>query len=764
MNQLAVDQLKELADVSDGAVELIRSWEGDAGLVLDVSLDTRGIETKGNGIKVRSRERFQFLVDGAYPYRPPSVLVSHARWAGTAHVQWRRHLCLYATPSVEWNPAEGMRGLIDRLVSWLQAAAEGRLDPEGQPLHPPVAYSSSSAGQVVIHPDVDELVPWGERVVPGRTSLVYAWCERSGQRIDILEWLRPEEVYDRVLAVEFEPLDAAGRPFYVAPLILVSEEMSMEYPGRAAALADSLEGFGVSRDELLQAITRAGTINGAIAGAASLEKNAPVAVLLGTPARRVSGVRRLAHITAWRLDDFGEEVTGLLRRVGRLDDPELEEKVRSLAHDWLAFADIKWMIVHENRPEVTYRRDEGSAASWLRGKRVLVLGCGALGAPIAEHCLRAGVSALTVADNSTVKPGILLRQPYSDADVGYNKAQRLARRLSPIRRDLTVEPLISNVINLFSGADQTAPDYDLVVDATADIGVRAAIETARAQRRDQWPPVITGLFGHDAMRALGILSRPGATGAGHDVLRRIAIDGRGPAAGSWRDIVKDFFPDPPRTQMFFPEPGCSAPTFTGSAIQTTALASSLFWATIAELADARRGEPMVAVAVRLPGACESALGTSRLSWPDDHVATDVSGRFEVRVSARALAEMRAETRRGARARNACRNRRHAAGFLRRRHRQPLRRLRGGSITGQCLVRRVLRPRHRWYASVDRALSGAYRESRRIRGHVAHPPVRARVSKPDRRVGHGVDRRTERNRPPGADAHSRRFANRMGGMA
>jgi hypothetical protein len=32
-----------------------------------------------------------------------------------------------------------MHGLISRLTLWLQRAAEGTLDPEGQSLHPPVA-------------------------------------------------------------------------------------------------------------------------------------------------------------------------------------------------------------------------------------------------------------------------------------------------------------------------------------------------------------------------------------------------------------------------------------------------------------------------------------------------------------------------------------------------------------------------------------------------------------------------------------------------
>jgi hypothetical protein len=266
------------------------------------------------------------------------------------------------------------------------------------------------------------------------------------------------------------------------------------------------------------------------------------------------------------------------------------------------------MVIHEDRPEVTNRRDDTTPAAWLRGKRVLVLGCGALGAPIAEHCVRAGVAALTVADNSVVKPGILIRQPYRDSDIDYFKAQRLAGRLSSVRRDLTVESLTSNVIGMFVGEHAKVPDYHLVIDATADIGVRAAIETARATARDDWPPVITGLFGHDAMRALSIVSRPGATGSAHDILRRIAIDAHATGGGLLGDIAEDFFPDPPRTKMFFPEPGCSSPTFTGSSIQTAALAASVFWTAISELADPESEDPMVAVAIALPSASRTGAG------------------------------------------------------------------------------------------------------------------------------------------------------------
>ena len=69
--------------------------------------------------------------------------------------------CLYAAPSVEWVPSGGMDSFIERLAAWVVRAAEGTLDPDGQPLHPPVAYPTAGAGVAVVHPDVRQSGPVG---------------------------------------------------------------------------------------------------------------------------------------------------------------------------------------------------------------------------------------------------------------------------------------------------------------------------------------------------------------------------------------------------------------------------------------------------------------------------------------------------------------------------------------------------------------------------------------------------------------------------
>src|SRR6202035_371918 len=116
-------------------------------------------------------------------------------------------------------------------------------------------------------------------------------------------------------------------------------------------------------------------------------------------------------------------------------------------------------------------------AQWLLGKSVLVLGCGALGARIAEHCARAGVRKLVVADNHAVGTGLLVRQPYEDADIGRLKAPRLASRLALIRPSpgLEVKAEIGDVRETVLGSDAVPPKVDLIVDATANRGVSARI-------------------------------------------------------------------------------------------------------------------------------------------------------------------------------------------------------------------------------------------------------------------------------------------------
>jgi hypothetical protein len=562
-----------------------------------------------------------------------------------------------------------MDGFLERLSEWIVRAAAGTLDPDGQPLHPPVAYPTTGAGVVVVHPDVGDRAPWApaNELGPPPAGVAVAWCTVTGDRVDVLEWTDWATAYGRVLAEGCSPF-LGGRPLLVMPLLLISRNLGFEYPDKAWDLATALDGAGFGPEDILTALANAIVVNrllritqvqadpqaaghpvGAAAGDDEVGTPLLTALLIGTPSRRIDGAR-LTHLAAWSLGYPGLVLAAAYADFqSRLEDRELLAKVGEITRDWLKEAAVTWMRVLENRPEITRRRDEGSPPAWLAGKRILVLGCGALGAPAAEACVRAGAAAVHLADNGLVTPGILVRQPYHDSDIGQLKAAALATRLAQITPRLVVEGYPGDLLDTFLRPDHDMSRFDLVIDATADAGVRAAVEAKRRADSQPWPPLVSMIIGHDAARGLVTVALPESSGAGGSALRQLALHAFA-SSGEWADVADEFFPAEPRTEMFFPEPGCSAPTFTGGYAQTTALAGLLLnEALLVVSAPAIPGRTGFAAAVRI-GAAAGIRGTSRTHWGPDVIAVDDTFGYEVRLSPAAMTEIRTEVRRGARVR------------------------------------------------------------------------------------------------------------------
>jgi len=114
----AVDQLKEIAKASAGSFELLDieepKTEGSA-LQLVVSIDCSGFERIEGGVPLRARERLRITLPSRFPLSRPNAHFSHKRYADFPHVQWGDSICLYQAPEVEWVPAQGMFGFLDRI-------------------------------------------------------------------------------------------------------------------------------------------------------------------------------------------------------------------------------------------------------------------------------------------------------------------------------------------------------------------------------------------------------------------------------------------------------------------------------------------------------------------------------------------------------------------------------------------------------------------------------------------------------------------------
>jgi integrative and conjugative element protein (TIGR02256 family) len=679
--RLALDQFRELVAFSKGAIDMPvepTAADSDGRLRACISLDCAQTPHVPGGLRLRNRERFIVLVSTDFPFEVPVVLVPHRRWAGTPHVQWGVQLCLYVAPSIEWVPSDGMFGLIERLTVWLERAALGELDPDDQPLHPPVAYISGAAGVMVVHADLGELAPAasssGRRQLtvaatagtqprdPAAYQLVVGITEAQAEdRFDLLEWVSRREWLRRFAAGELPAL-RDGRPVAGTLAVLTDRELSFEYPKQAATLVEALESLGIPHEDLFAAIGEVGAINYELARHRA--GNGPVIpaelhVFVGTPSRRLQGDTLRQHLVCWRFDEFGRLAAENIIYAGadHTSLARLGDLAREFLPRWVALAETSWVRVMEYRAEVTVRRDANSSAEWVRGRRVLVLGCGALGGPIVEFCVRAGACEVIAIDDDVVTPGILVRQPYADGDIGIPKALALANRLNRIRPDQPVRSVVGTAQAVLLGDGAPAPTADLVIDATADSAVASLLELRRTRSEGAWPPVLSVMIGHDARRGVATIAKSDATGAGRHLLRRLALTARGQYADRLKDVATDFFPTEPRTATFQPEPGCSSPTFTGSAADLSALAGHLFDVSLSALSGrgpTETAEPMVAAAVRLDAHADGSRrpAVTWLGWPNDHVCEDTDSGYQIRISQPALARIRAEVRRGARLRGA----------------------------------------------------------------------------------------------------------------
>jgi molybdopterin/thiamine biosynthesis adenylyltransferase len=539
---VALRQLAELAEI-EPSFKVGAQLEHNGIVFVDVSLDTAVIP-RGPGLKLRAREEFVVLVRPSFPYSPPTIRTKHRRWRGTAHVHWGETLCLYAAPTVEWNPSDGMFGLVDRLWEWLTSAAAGELDPADAPLHPPVTYGIDySMPAIVVRADAP--VAAGEIFV------------------GLAELDRPAETHGRADVVgyrAFTELSSAGWPEHFGLCLIMPGAFDWEYPETVAELFAVLAARGIGSDLMTDLLTSV---------AVRLPEGRPLVVIIGTPMRRIEGAT-LIHLVAFAVDS---ETAGPLRRRLLRDVDEdglrrLGEAATAVISDWIRSAKISWCRLLEDRPQIVRRREQGSPIEAFRGKRVVVWGCGAIGAHVTEAIARAGAAKLTLYDNQIVTPGILVRQPFRDSEIGQAKSECLARRLRVALPRLDVTARIENVLTGPLARSDWGDGAEIVIDATASVPVAAKLE--RVRRRASQPAwLISIVFGHEASRGMVTVTPPEHTAGPCDLARKAKIHVRTKAAprrqpNGYGSFASEFWPDEQRPRSFQPEPGCSAPTFRGS--------------------------------------------------------------------------------------------------------------------------------------------------------------------------------------------------------
>jgi molybdopterin-synthase adenylyltransferase len=123
----------------------------------------------------------------------------------------------------------------------------------------------------------------------------------------------------------------------------------------------------------------------------------------------------------------------------------------------------------------------------LLNSRVLLVGCGALGASHAEILARAGVGFLRIVDRDFVEFSNLQRQTlYSEADARERLPKAIAarNRLVEINSEIETEAVVADVNN--SNVENLVRDVDLVLDGTDNFQIRYLINDACVKLKKTW--------------------------------------------------------------------------------------------------------------------------------------------------------------------------------------------------------------------------------------------------------------------------------------
>jgi hypothetical protein len=611
----ALDQLADIVQSSSGSLEIVEiiepADEGDA-VSVTLSVDCSGYERRPGGIPLKARERLLCKVPAKFPLELPRLNFSHTRYRDFSHVQWGSYICLYRAPDVEWQPEDGFFGFMQRVDDWLRAAAINELDPAGMPLHPPVTYAISSV----------KVVPTQNTPVPQPPFWAgYARITRENEnRIELGEW------------IDYSGPVPDGR---LAAVVLLPTAMPHEYPGTVSGLLKELKARGVSV-EIIRLMIQLGVLRS--------ESANPLIFILGAAMRGIAGGKRLQHLACWRIDAL------------RVD--EIREAIRASTTDnpidivdfyvWAEKAQIEWCSILEDRPEIVTRRDSESASAWWAGRHVVIFGCGAIGSAIAMLLARAGVAKLQLYDNDVVKPGILVRQMFDRYQIGANKSKATAENVRFANPAVEALQSSANVVRLLEVPERRADilTADVIINATASTMVATALEKQFKTWPKIHPPIVSMALGHKADQALMTMAVQAVPGITLDIDRRSKIALSSLAKG--KHILDEFWPtSPDRTRLFQPEPGCSSPTFRGSAADVMALTAQM-----TNIASQWLANPSLTVSrartFELTGPRTGALRQFEFEWPSDIILRDGRNDHQVRVSQAALSGMRAWMRRSER--------------------------------------------------------------------------------------------------------------------
>ena len=405
--------------------------------------------------------------------------------------------------------------------------------------------------------------------------------------------------------------------------------MPFEYPSTVAELKKVLEERGIPLKIVRLLLTM---------GALANPENKPLVFILGAAMRGVSGGEKLQHLAAWHLDvDKAHEFRETYRN-------ETEEYPVDEAWfvEWAGTTPINWCSILEDRPEIVVSRDRGTSAQYWRGRHVAILGCGAIGSILAMLLARAGVGKLQLYDKAAVKPGLLVRQIFDHNHIGYTKVSATRINVHSISKKIEVEDFHKNILEVLKVDDARTALFgaDVVINATASRRIACALEYHFRGWPKKHPPIVSMAVGHRADAALMTIAHAAVPGIAHDLDRRLQLAFSNSPSGE--PYLEEFWPNHPvADRLFQPEPGCSDPTFVGSAADMAILSARMLnvaseWLDEGDATHARGFGMRVS---QTPNVTATIPPEAEFRWAADEISDDLRRGYQIRLSPAAKTQM-----------------------------------------------------------------------------------------------------------------------------
>lgn len=411
---------------------------------------------------------------GIYPAKDKGITDTHPHQSynheGEPELPWRAGNICVNTPAkiigrhgydVEpYNAEDRLLWHCQRAVEWVRSASRGELILAGEPFElphiPPFPEVESS---VRFCEGAIDTSPWSNgHAAHGRAGFFNLSTNEKTWFLDVLRGPKNEEVLrvhwgSHVTRLKGKTWDG---------IWLRLPDMPSTKPYRFC------ETWGELRQVLSeQSVSLKGTLR---ATAQFLRDGEPHFLLLGFPIPALyGGVSVVMHWMVVALPPLsrGKQYPDGFRAN---EEGYVENDMRQVLRHNRQLVYLKTENWHSNQIQTRGRFHED-----LRTSRVAVVGCGALGAPIAEMLVRGGVFHMTLFDGEKIEIGNLSRHTLSMRDLGYGKAARLALRLNSLNPHAEVVCVPARITTGNEEISRQLLESDIIIDCTANDDVLYAL-------------------------------------------------------------------------------------------------------------------------------------------------------------------------------------------------------------------------------------------------------------------------------------------------